>query len=60
MELFERIRGDHDRGGLSLRALARRYRVHPGMVRQASVSPVPPERESPGERLAPVLVRGGS
>jgi hypothetical protein len=35
VELFEQIRRDHDREGLSRRALAERYRVHRRTVRQA-------------------------
>jgi hypothetical protein len=34
-ELFERIRGDSWREGLSVRALARRYGVHRRLVREA-------------------------
>jgi transposase len=55
VELFERIRRDHDRDGLSLRALARRYGVHRRTVRQALASAIPPERKLAGERPVPAL-----
>ena len=42
MELFEQIRRDRDREGLSIRALAERHGVHRRAVRQALVSPLPP------------------
>ena len=42
MELFEQIRRDRDREGLSTRALAVRYGVHRRAVRQALASPLPP------------------
>lgn len=59
MELFAAIRFDRQRGGLSVRALARKYDVHRRTVRQALESAVPPERKRP-VRAAPVLetVRG--
>lgn len=55
MELFEQIRRDRDREGLSERALAARHRVGRGTVRQALASPVPPPRKRPENRLAPKL-----
>lgn len=55
VELFEQIRGDHDREGLSIRALARRHGVHRRAVRQALESALPPERKRPVERPAPAL-----
>jgi len=55
VELFERIRRDHDREGLSLRALARRHGVHRRAVRQALESAIPPERKRPVGRPAPAL-----
>jgi transposase len=55
VELFERIRRDHDREGLSQRALARRYGVHRRTVRQALESAVPPARKLPEGRPAPKL-----
>jgi transposase len=55
VELFERIRRDHDREGLSLRALARRHGVHRRTVRQALLSAIPPERRRPEGRPAPAL-----
>lgn len=38
VELFERIRTDHEWEGLGLRALARRHGVHRRTVRQALAS----------------------
>jgi transposase len=55
VELFEQIRRDHDREGLSKRALAERYRVHRRTVRQALGSAVPPSRKRPVGRPAPAL-----
>jgi transposase len=55
MELFEQIRRDCDRQGLSTRALAVKYGVHRRAVRQALVSPVPPVKRSPVWRPAPKL-----
>jgi transposase len=55
VELFEQIRRDRDREGLSIHALARRHGVHRRTVRQALASPLPPERKRPERRLAPKL-----
>ena len=55
MELFEQIRRDRDRDGLSTRALAVKYGVHRRAVRQALASPVPPVKRSPVWRPAPKL-----
>jgi hypothetical protein len=55
VELFEQIRRDHDREGLSIRALAERHRVHRRTVRQALESAVPPARKRPEGRPAPAL-----
>jgi lambda repressor-like predicted transcriptional regulator len=55
VELFETIRRDHDREGLSIRALARRHGVHRRAVRQALESALPPERKLPERRPAPAL-----
>lgn len=44
MELFEQIRREHEFGGGSIRAVARKFGVHRRMVRQALVSAVPPDR----------------
>jgi transposase len=59
VELFAAIRFDWQRNGSSIRALAKKYRVHRRTVRQAIESVVPPERHSP-VRATPVLnqVRG--
>ncbi|HUB73601.1 MAG TPA: IS21 family transposase [Solirubrobacteraceae bacterium] len=55
MELFEQIRRDHDREGLSIHALARRHGVHRRTVRLALASPLPPPRKRPERRPAPRL-----
>jgi transposase len=55
VELFEQIRRDHDREGLSIRALSARHGVHRRTVRQALASPLPPPRKRPEGRPAPVL-----
>src|SRR6266545_4174793 len=55
VELFEQIRRDRDREGLSIRALAARHGVHRRAVRQALASPVPPAKRSPAHRPAPRL-----
>ena len=54
VELFERIRIDHQEEGLSVRALARRHRVHRRTVHQALASALPPPRVVP-RREAPVM-----
>jgi transposase len=55
VELFEQIRRDRDREGLSIRALAARHGVHRRAVRQALVSPLPPSKRTPSSRPAPKL-----
>ncbi len=55
MELFEQIRRDSEREGLSVRALAARHGVHRRAVRQALESPLPPAKRSPQLRPAPKL-----
>jgi transposase len=55
VELFEQIRRDREREGLSIRALARRHRVHRRVVRQALAWPLPPPRKRPECRPAPKL-----
>jgi hypothetical protein len=50
VELFEQIRRDHLREGLSVRALARKHRVRRGTVRQALACAVPPSRKTPVRR----------
>ncbi len=55
VELFEQIRRDKVGEDLSERALAARYRVGRGTVRQALESPVPLPRKRPVGRPAPKL-----
>jgi transposase len=55
VELFEQIRRDRDREGLSIRALAEKYGVHRRTVRQALESSVPPPKRRPESRPAPKL-----
>jgi transposase len=55
VELFEQIRRDRDREGLSIRELARRHGVHRRAVRQALASPLPPRKRPPRFRSAPRL-----
>ncbi len=45
-EQFERIRRDHRVEGLSIRALARRHKVHRRTVRDALASAIPPPRKA--------------
>ncbi|HLZ38641.1 MAG TPA: IS21 family transposase [Mycobacteriales bacterium] len=54
VELFEAIRRDARREGLSVRALARRHGTHRRTVRRALASAVPPPRRAP-VRAAPKL-----
>jgi transposase len=54
VELFAAIRRDARVEGLSVRALATRYRVHRRTVRQALASAVPPARKPP-RRASPAL-----
>ncbi len=53
--LFEKIRQDREREGLSIRALARRYGVHRRTVSQALSSAIPPKRTVSAPRPAPSL-----
>jgi transposase len=55
VQLFEQIRRDRDRDGLSIRALAAKHGVHRRAVRQALVSAVPPAKRRPQSRPAPKL-----
>ncbi|MGH3131779.1 MAG: IS21 family transposase, partial [Gaiellaceae bacterium] len=55
MELFEQIRRDREREGLSIRELARRHGVHRRTVQQALASALPPPRKCPEGRPAPKL-----
>jgi transposase len=54
VELFEQIRRDHQRDGLSIHELSRRHGVHRRTVRRALESPFPPARKTPVRR-APKL-----
>jgi transposase len=55
VELYEQIRKVHDREGLSIRELSRRFGVHRRDVRAALVSALPPPRRSSPPREAPAL-----
>ena len=55
VELFEQIRRDREREGLSIRALAARHGVHRRAVRQALAAALPPPRKRPESRPAPRL-----
>ena len=55
VELFEQIRRDRDRDGLSIRALAAKHGVHRRAVRQALESAVPSPKRRPESRPAPKL-----
>lgn len=56
MKLYEQIRKAHEREGLSIRELSRRFGVHRRDVRQALESAVPPQRKQ-AVREAPALDR---
>ena len=47
VELFEQIRREHELGGVTIRALARKFGVHRRLIRQALDSAVPPARKRP-------------
>jgi transposase len=47
VEMFEQIRRDYEFGNLSIRAIAKKYQVHRGTVRQAINNALPPERKKP-------------
>lgn len=53
--MFEDIRSDHRREGLSIRQLAEKYHVHRRTVRDALADPRPPERKEYPQRGRPVL-----
>ena len=55
VELFEQIRRDREREGLSIRALAERHAVHRRAVRQALAAALPPPLKPPERRPAPKL-----
>jgi transposase len=56
VEQFEGIRRDRRLEGLSVRGLAKKYRVHRRVVREALASAVPPARKE-AVRLSPVMGR---
>ena len=53
MSVYEQIRKAHEREGLSVRSLARRFHVHRRDVRQALASAVPPPAKRPRPRPHP-------
>ena len=57
VELFEQIRREHEFGGSSIRALARKFGVHRRTIRQALHEARPPQRKHPTRqcrRIGPV------
>jgi transposase len=55
VSVYEQIRKAHEREGLGIRALARRFGVHRRDVRQALASALPPPPKPPSTRPAPRL-----
>ena len=55
VSVYEQIRKAHEREGLSVRALARRFHVHRRDVRQALASALPPPRKAAPPRAAPKI-----
>jgi transposase len=55
VELFEQIRKAHEREGLSIHELSRRFGTHRRTVRQALASAVPPPRKPAPPRVSPAL-----
>jgi transposase len=55
VSVYELIRKAHEREGLSVRGLARRFHVHRRDVRQALASALPPPRQAAPLRAAPKI-----
>jgi transposase len=55
VSVYEQIRKAHEREGLSVRSLARRFHVHRRDVRQALASALPPPRKAAPARPAPKI-----
>jgi transposase len=55
VSVYEQIRKAHEREGLSVRALAKRFHVHRRDVRQALASAVPPPRRPAPPRAGPKI-----
>ena len=55
VSVYEQIRKAHEREGLSVRGLARRFHVHRRDVRQALASALPPPRKAAPLRAAPKI-----
>jgi transposase len=57
VSVYEQVRKVHEREGVSIRELSRRFGVHRRDVRQALVSAIPPPRKQRAPRPAPVMDR---
>lgn len=55
MSIYEQIRKAHEREGVSIRELSRRFGVHRRDVRSALAGALPPPRKPPSPRPAPAL-----
>ena len=55
MSVYEQVRKPHEREGLSVRALAKRFRVHRRDARLGLASAVPPPRKAAPRRGAPKI-----
>jgi hypothetical protein len=54
VELYEQIRREYERGGGTVRGIAKKVGIHRRMVREAVLSAVPVKRKAP-ERVRPKL-----